>query len=235
MNKKLQVIKQGMSAALEAAPFVVELFDPEIATNPHVVVARVGQKIAAHFLSRFADEFAAKVESKELKADAFATEKPALMLRDVLKIIDEGELDEERFQAIKSIFFAGIAVAATKEDELHAYEFLRTANKVSGTEILILSANYAIAEGHANDEAKLRLQKLTLNWSREAWRKIIAAQMGQDNFDAVVGKYESNLESLGLISRRQERNEFADEFVPVPVASFRLTEFGRKFCRFMDA
>ena len=55
--------------------------------------------------------------------------------------------------------------------------------------------------------------------------------MGYGDFDAIVGKYESNLETLGLISRRAEDNRFAKDFEPTQ--KYRLTEFGYKFCEFM--
>ena len=166
-----------------------------------------------------------------IKEDYFATHKTRVSLYELLKFLDEEIPDEELFRAIKSIFFSGISIKATEQDEALSYEFLQTAKQLSGTEILILKANFDIAEGRASDDVEIRLRQLNLPYMRSSWRQIISVQMRYGEFDSVVSKYEINLEMSGLISRRQEDNRFSGDFEPTK--KFRLTEFGYKFCQFM--
>lgn len=94
-----------VETALEIAPFAVALLDPETVSNPTKLLIGVGQAIATHFLSKLSSEYKMRVASNELKDKDFVTEKPPLILSGLLRIIDEGKIDEEKFRAMKSIFF----------------------------------------------------------------------------------------------------------------------------------
>ena len=228
---KNQIKKESIvKTALEVAPLTVQLLDPEIISNPLAVVAKVGQAIIAHFFTKFSSEYKEKIKNGELKNENVATEKPALMFADLLKLIDEGKIDEERFKAIKSIFFYSVSKNATENDETLAYEFLQTAKKLSSTEILILKANFEIAQDKIS-EAVSKEQMANGKSHRNSWRRIIAQQMGYENLDSIVTKYEGNLESLGLISSRNEEDHLQGLFESTK--KFRLTETGYKFCEFM--
>ncbi len=63
-----EILKREIAkTATELAPFLVHALDPDLATNPLAVMAKVGQSIAAHFLSKFAAEYKEKIESGVLK------------------------------------------------------------------------------------------------------------------------------------------------------------------------
>lgn len=166
----------------------------------------------------------------KIKEDYFATHKSRASLYELLKFLDEEVPDEELFTAIKSIFLTGISKDATQHDEALAYEFLQTAKKLSGTEILILKANFELVVGNiANAVPREGLGNAQSK--RSAWKMVIAAQMGYGDLHAIVTKYERNLESLVLISPRGDDTRFHDVFETTQ--KYRLTEMGYKFCEFM--
>ncbi|MES2623186.1 MAG: hypothetical protein V4576_02130 [Patescibacteria group bacterium] len=166
-----------------------------------------------------------------IKEDYFATNKSRATLYELLKFLDEEIPDEELFSALKSIFFSGISTSSTAYEESLSYEFLQTAKKLSGTEILILKANYEIFKNKNLQDKYLREDMMSSHAERSAWRKVITKQMGYGDLTSIVLKYEKNLELLGLISPRHDVDRFQSEF-QTP-ANFRLTETGVKFCEFI--
>ena len=189
--------------------------------------------IKGNFLTQLGREIEQYQNAGKIKEDYFATNKQRATLFEFLKFLDEEVPDEELFRAMKSIFFSGVDVNAKEIDEYLSYEFMNTAKKISGTEILILKANFEIINKKSTPEVKDRVQKLSVPYSRSAWRKIIATQMGYKDIDTIVFKYEKNLESLGLISPRNDDTRFQSDFEPVSAHRYRLTEMGCKFCEFI--
>ncbi|MFA5942482.1 MAG: hypothetical protein WC798_02305 [Candidatus Paceibacterota bacterium] len=187
--------------------------------------------IKGNLLTQLGREIEKYRNEGRIKEDYFATHKNQASLYELLKFLDEEVPDEELFKAIKSIFFAGISVDSDAQNEALAYEFLQTAKKLNGTEILILKANFDIVRGHPIAEVQKRMEDTSNNHNRGRWRKFISIQMGYSDFDAVVRKYEAHLEELCLITPRNEDNRFVNDYEPSQ--KFRLTEIGFKFCEFM--
>lgn len=183
--------------------------------------------IKGGLLTQLGNEIKKYQSEGKIKENFFETDINRASFKELLGFIDSETPDEIRFKAIKSIFFVSVA---KKNDEMLAYEFLQTAQKLSSTEILILKANFEIAKGViSKDATEEGLKDGTHN--RLAWMRTIARQMGYGDLDSVVIKYEGNLESLGLISYRHAVDRFQNEFVPT--SRFRLTEIGYRFCEFM--
>lgn len=188
--------------------------------------------IKGNLLTQLGREIEKYREAGEIKEDFFATDKNRISLYELLKFLDENVPDEVLFKAVKSIFFSGIGKNATQQDEVLAYEFLNTAKKLSGTEVLILKANFELNTGNFADNFFAdSLRKAQTK--RSVWKIIIAKQMGYGDLHAIVTKYERNLESLGLISPRGDDTRFHDEFEPT--SKYRLTDMGYKFCEFMTS
>ncbi len=170
------------------------------------------------------------IKDGRIKEDYLATHKNRATLCELLKFLDEEIPDDELFRAIKSIFFTSISSGASPQDEILAYEFLCTAKKMSGTEILILRANYEIVHGKISPELNNRNLKENPS-SRSTWKRLVACQMGYKSMFSIVDKYEQNLELLGLISPRYEMDRLQGDFEPTQ--NHRLTDFGIKFCEFI--
>ena len=225
--KKENIIK----TALEIVPLAVQLLDPEIITNPSSVIAKTGQAITTYFLTKFSSEYKSKVDSHELKNSDFATEKPLLILTDLLRIIDEGKIDQERFKAMKSIFYFATQKKADQSQEEIAYSLFQTAKQLSSEEFLILSANYAVVKNTG------RLLSKGVEWGSNRvvnyWAKIISEKIGH-NLPELILQSENHLVNLQLISPRQ----FVQNNMELPVhfnstPYFRLTALGYKLCEFM--
>jgi hypothetical protein len=208
-----------------------ELLDPNIAHESTSVVVKTLQKIVEHFLIRFFNESKKQSEAGNIRKENFITEKPLLSFSESIKIIKEGEIDEQKFNALKSIFFSGISMNSTERDEFWSYEFLKVIREVSGAEILILKAIYEIVQGRSSQEVLKETENSFNSPIRARWRYIISLQMDLGGGDSIVFRYENNLEKLGLISPRNEDDRFSNEFTPTP--KYRLTEMGYKFCEFM--
>jgi len=203
-----------------------KLIDPKIVTDPISPVVDFFKGVASKLITQFLNDYKAKVSKGEVKKpEDFKTEEPVLTLAELLKVLAQELPDKERFKALKSIFFTSIAKGASEEDEMLAYEFIQTAKKLSGIEILILKANYEIAEEGLGDTNSMAFQ------NRDTWRREITKKMGDEKYKALVRKYERNLEDLGLISPRGEMDRLQNNFEATH--HFRLTEIGKKFCEFI--
>lgn len=223
--------KSIVKTALEIAPLAIPLFDPEIASNPLSVIAKAGQAIATHFLAKFSSEYKTKVDKCELKSKDFTTEKPALIFTDLLKTIDEGRIDEERFKAMKSIFYIATEKNAGREQEEMTYRLFQIAKQLSSEEIFILSANYNVVKGTSKPTQK------GIEWGATRdigyWAQIIAEQIGH-NLPEIVMQYEEHLIGLKLISDRHypiEKTRVTQHFEAT--SYFRLTVLGYRLCEFI--
>jgi hypothetical protein len=204
ISKSLIVIGQDMVVEFP------KLLTPKVIENPIEPVVNFLQGVATRGISRFLEDYRQQ--------------------KDAGKFIGHEVPDEERMKALKSIFFYGTRKDATEQDEILAYEFLQTAKRLSGTEILILKANFEISNGQISETVP-RHALPNANDHRSTWRKVIAKQMGYGDMDSVVTKYEHNLESLGLISPRLEMDRLQAQFEATQ--KLRLTEMGYKFCEFI--
>ena len=184
--------------------------------------------IKGNLFTQLGREFEKYRSTGEIKEDIFATDHNRMTLYELLKSIDEDVPDEIRFKALKSIFIRSVKKDATAEDEELGYEFLKTARKLSSTEILILKANFEIA----NNSAKPGVSVGNLSGSftsRDAWLINIAKQLGYEKYPTMIGKYEDNLIAQGLISQKTH----ADNSGFRPTDHFRLTNLGYDFCKFI--
>lgn len=178
------------------------------------------------FLSQLGKELKEYAQKGRIKEDYFATHKEQSSLYELLKFIDEGVPDEERFKAMKSIFLISISKDVSKEDKELAYELMKICKIISSSELLILKACYDVVKGkiafkHQGDF------KLTIN-SRNRWFRWVAEQIGH-NLPSLVEYHEENLIKLKLISNR-------DTTIAAFIATdyFRLTELGVKLCDFIS-
>lgn len=187
--------------------------------------------LKGQLLTQLGREIKKYQEEGKIKEDYFATHKNQVSLYELLKFLDEDVPDEELFAAVKSIFFSGVNKDAGQYGEALAYEFLQTAKQLSGTEVLILKANYQLAQGKLSEAVTNPKEQLNGIQDRHSWRVIISKQMGYGNLASIVAKYEDHLEVLGLIAPRVDMDRARGQFQPTQ--SFRLTEVGYKFCEFI--
>lgn len=232
LNNKEEVLTFLKEAPVQLAEVVTGILGSE-STEWKMSAGRIIQSaLKGNLLTCLGNELKKYKDKGEIKDDFLATDATRMALNEILKMIDGNDIpDEIKFRSIKSIFISGINTDSTNEDEFLAYEFLRTAVGVSGTEVLILKANFAIANKQYVNDVGTLIEKNASPHSRQGWANIVSKQMGLQGFNTLVSKYEENLEKLGLISPRNYDNRFSSEFIPTN--KFRLSEMGYKFCQFM--
>ena len=164
-----------------------------------------------------------------IKEDYFATHKQQSTLVEFLKFIDgEDTPDEERFKAMKSIFFYSVSKEATEKTEKDAYEMMQICKQLSSMEILILKAAYDIFTG----KAKPTMGAITNTGERRKWLNIIANELGYD-FPEIVERHEKHLMELKLISERTGHISPGNGGTIEPTRFFRLTTLGYKLCEYI--
>lgn len=232
LNNKEEVLAFLKQAPIQLAEVVTGILGSESAEWKMSAGRIIQSALKGNLLTCLSNELKKYKDKGEIKDDFLATDANRMALNEILKMIDSEDIpDEVKFRAIKSIFITGINTDSTSEDEFLAYEFLRTAVGLSGTEILVLKANFAIANKKYLNDVGLLIEKNASPHSRQGWANIVSKQMGLHGFNTLVSKYEDNLEKLGLISPRNYDNRFSSEFIPTN--KFRLSEMGYKFCEFM--
>lgn len=228
-NKK-DPVEQVKETALDLMPFAVQLFDPEIITSPLVVISSVSQGIGAMYAAKFKDWFKKQKEEKKLRAEHPHTEKPALILRELMQKINKAEIDEEHFQALKLLFFNSLRVGSNENDEIEAYQFMEICNRLSSVELLILAANYRIA---INKNKPVTPDINLRNAEVKYWAAVIATEMGHE-FPEMVLLHEKNLVELRLFSGveyQMNTSEVRNHYVLTD--HFRLTNMGFRLCEIL--
>ncbi len=166
----------------------------------------------------------------KIKEDYFATNKNQASLYELLKFVDDEVPDEERFKAMKSIFFSSISKEATEEDEELAYLLMQVCKQLTSADVLILKAAYEIING------KKILEEGVIHTEDNAikWFEIIAKQIGH-NVPGLVEGREDKLTELKLITPRIKKP--SSYVLPMTTFErnndFRLTLLGKKLCEFI--
>jgi len=186
----------------------------------------VQASIKFRLMTQLGRELKEYIKKGQIKEDYFATHKTQASLCELLKFIDEEVPDEERFKAMKSIFFTSVSKDTLKDDEAMAYELMQICKKITGGGLLVLKAAYDIANGRLafeyNGKIDLGIHTAT------TWLHIISKQIGH-NISSLVEVYEENLIKLKLISNRH----LPDRSGVNPTKHFRLTPLGYKLCEFI--
>jgi len=165
------------------------------------------------------------IEKGKIKENYYATNKNQASLCELLKFIDEEIPDEERFKAMKSIFFTLISRDTREKDEELAYELMQICKKLTSGEILVLKAVYDII----NDRFAPNMPSFDLETeSASTWLDIIASQIGH-NMSSLIEMHEQKLIGLKLITDRVHSDRSGISNAP----HFRLTQLGYKLCEFI--
>lgn len=181
--------------------------------------------IKGNLLTQLGLELKKYREEGKIKEDFLATDKNRMSLCELLKFIDEEIPDEERFRAIKSLFFASISKDVTEDEEKLAYELMQICKKLSSGELLVLKAAYDVVIGRlAPNMSNINHQEKNAN----DWLNLIAKQI-RHSLPSLVEVHEKNLMELKLISDRT----LSDRSGIRPTQHFRLTTLGYKLCEFI--
>lgn len=183
----------------------------------------VQASIKGKLFSQLGKEIREYIEKGKIKDDFLSDPKNFQSLHELLKFIDEAIPDEERFQAMKSLFFKSVFSDTDEKDKVLAYQFMQIAKEINSGDLLVLKATHEIVSGKEVAEVKDINQE-----SATMWLIDISCQIGH-KISSLVELHEKKLMDLKLIGERiySDRSGFQK------TKYYRLTELGYKFCEFI--
>ncbi|PIQ78690.1 MAG: hypothetical protein CO042_03245 [Parcubacteria group bacterium CG_4_9_14_0_2_um_filter_41_8] len=172
-----------------------------------------------NLLMQLGREINTYIKEGRIKEDYLETDLNRLTLVELLKCIDEDSPDENRFEAMKKIFFEGASIDADGTKQALSYELMKVCRKLSSIDLLIL----AVCHDSIDEGAK----ESTVH-SREQWIGQVSQKL-PFGYKEFVELREENLEKLHLISGRT----YSDGSGIRNQTTWRLTPLGTKLCEFI--
>jgi hypothetical protein len=183
------------------------------------IAGRLVQAVVLGKLEEFWIEWNDLKRAGRIKEEYVERPKSQAALLEMLQFIDQSPPEQDLFDAIKSIFFRGIAPEATEIDSLRSYEFLQVARKLTSGDILVLRACFGLFK------KGLVKPVSTARW----WVNTIAQETNLP--DGVVEIHQENLSRCRLIAHGPD----PDRPLMANYQTFGLTDFGREFASFVTA
>lgn len=168
--QKLQKIieHQNILGVLECATGVGAKLvgDPAglILSAGHLAQAVLKKKFYQQLLSevhKYRDE--GKMSDKSLDSPYGKT-----IFTDFMRIMDSETLDDEKFNALKFIFFHSVKAGTDEHDQLLAYQYFQVCKKLSSLDILILKTAYKIYEEPGSNQPSGG----TTEWETRIYKKL---------------------------------------------------------------
>jgi hypothetical protein len=138
-------------------------------------------------------------------------------LGDILKFIDSEAPDEDRFEAVKNLFFALNSVDTKESDEILMYRLFKISMELSATEIMMLKTTWNFLKMHK-----------ALSASAHEWIGTMMHEQGH-HLRILVEQDEKSLIEKGLLSDRIHPDRSG-----VKTTDARLTDLGVKLCEYLS-
>ena len=178
-----------------------------------------------NLLSQLGEELEGYIKRGTIKENFIETKREQTSFLELLKFIEEEVTDDDRFKAIKSIFFISISTQVSETDKILAYELLKICKQLNSGEIVVLKTVYDLVNGKGVNGLAIDLNAEIL--AAEKWLDVVANQLGH-RIPLLVEIYEQKLIDLKLLSERKYNDRSG-----VNPKNFRLTDLGIKFCEFI--
>lgn len=164
------------------------------------------------------------IEKGKIKEDYAKTKHGFQSLSEVLQFIDTDIPDEDRFDAIKAMFYFMNSKDSGANEELIGYELLKIIKSLTSIQILILKTADKIRRNGGFDQFGFKGSEMMVS----GWFEQIAKSMGH-NIVSIVEKEEENLVKNKLILSRIPNME---KYVRKNNA--RLSDLGVKLCEILE-
>jgi hypothetical protein len=179
--------------------------------------------------SQLGKEIKNYIEAGKIKDDFLNEDSKKQSLSDMLKFIDESSPSEDRFTAMKSLFFKSVSIDSTDEEQILAHQFMQICKQLESSDLLILKAAFDIK--HDNLRNQLKSTKIDPNdRSAHGWLANISKQIGH-GISSLVEVQEGKLISLKLIYPRTH----SDNSGVLSIKDYRLTDLGCRLCEFIKS
>lgn len=167
------------------------------------------------------------IDKGKIKEDFLDKEQSQQSLYDLLKFIDETTPDEDRFNAMKTLFMKSVAIDSSDEEHILSYQFMKLCKDLESGDLLMLKAAYDIKNGKLSQ--KLSSTTIDLNnKTSQTWLLNISKQIGHEII-SLVEVHEDKLVNLRLISPRT----LSDKSAFAKTKYYRLTDLGYKICEYI--
>lgn len=174
---------------------------------------------SGRFLETLKSEWDSYRDKGRIKDDYIATEQHQECLQEILDFLDNDSPDHIRFNAMKQVFLNTATEQLSDRDSVLPQQYMRICRSLNSTEVLILKANYTLANrGHNPDHCSAR-----------QWLKDIAENSVLKHI-SLVESQESSLMQKCLIGERTH----GDRSGVVKSKHFRMTDLGYALAEFMD-
>ncbi len=182
----------------------------------------VQASIKFNLLTQLGRELQEYIKKGRIKEDYYTTDMNKASLNELLKFIDSEAPDNERFKAMKSIFFTGITKDADARKEEVAYQFLLLCKKLNSMDILIIKTCYKIYTGEDLENVNTGINAFG------DWVNTVSEKIGY-GLPELVSASDPKLAELGLLSGRT----YSDQSGIKVGKEFRLTTLSIKLCEFI--
>ena len=188
-----------------------------------ISLGQILQKVRGRRLLHLLNEEWNKYRKKgKIKDDYIQTEQHQECLQEMLDFLDRDVPDHLRFTVLKKIFLAAASEEKLKRDSVLPQQYMRIIRTLNSSEVLVLNANYQIAEAKVGDwESKEHSAK---NWLTQT------AEKSGLVYPELVETCENSLVNKHLLLNRKE----GDPNVIHLGANYRLTQLGFGICEFVD-
>jgi len=241
MNKEVSIIKSAVSRKAGRVPFRSSKALADFLNQPKIKIAeaitgalsvgrqeaiQIGARLVqgalkGHFMTQLGREIRSLIEKGEIREDYAETKFGFQSLAELLDFIDRETIDEDRFTAIKAMFFALNSIGATEGEQIVNYQLFRLSKQLSSSQLLMLKISYDLHKERAFPDPNA-------NFGGEQWINVIAKRIGHEVI-TLLKQDESVLMEHGLLSQRVYGDKSG-----VQVVNARLTDLGLKFCEHIE-
>ena len=172
------------------------------------------------FLTQLANEISDLVESGKIKKNYAEQIYGLQSLTELFQLIDSGELnDQEKFEALKKLFFTMNASDAPDSEAVVIYRLFKIAKNVSSQQLALLNTCYKLAQ---NNQSRNIM-------SYRDWRSEVLKLLGH-SIEDFVDEDEAKLVELKLLTGREHSDGSG-----VQQQNWRLTQSGLKLCQLLNS
>lgn len=139
--------------------------------KPASLILSGGRLTQALFKGKFYQQLYSEVHSYrkigEITDENLNSNYGRTIFADLMRAIDEENLDDEKFEAFKSIFSNSVRKGTNEHSQLLAYQYFQVCKKLNSIDILILKTAFEIYEGPGSNQRSQGISEWELTISKK--------------------------------------------------------------------
>ncbi len=215
--KTRDVIDDAIVAAVEGVTGIADEYKMPVVQTLGRVLQR-SRKIG--LVSALKVEFDRYCEAGRIKDDYQYTEQAQVCLQELLDAIDNDQLDKQRFDALRKLFFVAYTETELDRESFLPQQYMQICRQLSSGDICILATSYSASKDNKGEKDCPN--------GATGWMSYIADNSWLKH-TSLVESHETSLMEKHLISGRMNNNRSR-----VYWKNFRLTNLAVGLCEYMD-